>query len=102
MSHFVYRLVPPRPTFGPGAMSDTEAATMQEHGGYWARHVATGTAIVFGPVLDPSGTWGLAVVEATNETDVHALRDADPAVSSGLCTAEILPMAIAFVAGSAA
>lgn len=98
MSHFVYRLVPPRSTFGPGAMSDAEAATMQEHAAYWSEHVAAGTAILFGPVLDPAGTWGLAVVSADAEPDVEALRDADPAVATGLCTAEILPMAVAVLA----
>lgn len=98
MSHFVYRLVPPHPTFGPGTMTGTEAAIMEAHNAYWSQHVAAGTAIVYGPVLDPAGTWGLAVVEVDTETDVHTLRDADPAVTSGLCTAEILPMAIAIVA----
>ena len=102
MNHFVYRLIPPRPTFGPDTMSDDEAAIMGSHGAYWSEHVETGTAIVFGPVLDPAGNWGLAVVAAASEADVVKLRDADPAITSGLCTAEILPMAIAILAPAAA
>ena len=97
MSHFVYRLVPPRPTFGPDTMTEQEAATMADHGAYWSTLVDDGTALVFGPVLDPAGTWGLAVVEADDASDVVAIRDRDPAVASGLCTAEILPMAVAIV-----
>jgi uncharacterized protein len=95
MSYFVYRLIPPRPTFGPGDMTDAEAAVMAEHGAYWSQHVATGHAVVFGPVTDPDGNWGLGVVEADSEADVVTLRDADPAVSSGLATAEILAMPVA-------
>ena len=95
MSYFVYRLVPPRPTFGPGNMTEAEAAIMADHGAYWSQQVANGSAVVFGPVADPTGNWGLAVVEADSEVDARALRDDDPAVISGLATAEILPMPVA-------
>lgn len=100
MSHFAYRLVPPRPAFGPGAMDDHESAVMQEHIAYWAPLVEQGTALVYGPVLDPAGTFGLAVVEADSEAAVEAIRDGDPAVTSGLCTALIHPM-LAVVPGAA-
>ncbi len=92
MNCFVYRLIPPRPTFGPGDMSDAEAAIMGEHAGYWGGLLQEGRAVVFGPVLDPSGTWGLAIVEADSEAEVTAVRDADPAVTSGLGTVRIFPM----------
>ena len=92
MSYFVYKLIPPRPTFGPGDMTKAEAAVMEDPGVYWSRHVANGVAIVFGPVIDAAGNWGLAIIEADAEDDVFALRDADPAITSGLATAEIYPM----------
>ena len=100
MSHFVYKLIPPRPTFGPGQMTDAEAATMGDHAAYWATHVERGTAIVYGPVLDPAGNWGIAIVEADAEDDVARLRDADPAITSGLASAVILPMPVAILAGA--
>lgn len=100
MSHFVYRLIPPRPDFGPGTMTEEEAAIMGDHAAYWGQLVGRGAAVVFGPVLDPAGTWGLGVVEADTDGDVRAIRTGDPAVSSGLCSAEILPMAVAVVAGA--
>ena len=95
MSYFVYRLIPPRPTFGPGDMTEAETAIMEDHGAYWSQQVANGSAVVFGPVTDPTGNWGLAVVEADTEADARALRHDDPAVTSGLATAEILPMPVA-------
>jgi uncharacterized protein YciI len=97
VSYFVYKLIPPRPTFGPGEMTDDEAAVMGEHAAYWSQLLAAGRAVVFGPVLDPSGNWGLAVVEAASEAEVLALREQDPAVTTGLATAEVLPMAVALV-----
>jgi uncharacterized protein len=97
VSHFVYKLTPPRPSFGPGDMTEAEAAVMADHAGYWSQHLADGRAVVFGPVTDPTGNWGLAVVEADTEADVRALRHGDPAVTSGLATAEILAMPVAIV-----
>jgi uncharacterized protein len=99
VSYFVYRLIPPRPAFGPGQMTDEEAAIMGEHAAYWSQLLEDGRAVVFGPVMDPGGNWGLAVVEAETAADVLALRDEDPAVSSGLATADVLPMAVAVVRG---
>ncbi|MCG7633862.1 YciI family protein [Gordonia McavH-238-E] len=94
MSHFVYKLVPPRPTFGPGDMSDDEAAIMGRHSAYWSGLLADGTAVIFGPVVDPAGNWGLGVVRADSEDAVRAISAADPAVTSGLARVEILPMPV--------
>ncbi|MGW8815469.1 YciI family protein [Gordonia terrae] len=94
MSHFVYKLVPPRPTFGPGDMSDDEAAIMGRHSAYWSGLLADGTAVIFGPVVDPAGNWGLGVVRADSEDAVRAISAADPAVTSGLARVEVLPMPV--------
>jgi uncharacterized protein len=53
--------------------------------------------VVYGPVSDPSGTWGLAVVEAETEDAVRAIAAKDPAVQSGMCTFDVCPMAAAIV-----
>jgi uncharacterized protein YciI len=92
MTNFVYKLVPPRPTFGPGDMSDGEAAIMGRHSAYWSGLLTDGTAVIFGPVVDPSGNWGLGVVRAESEDEVRAISAADPAITSGLARVEILPM----------
>lgn len=89
--HFVYRLIPPRPTF-IADMTEAEAQVMAEHAAYWTELRDRGTAVVFGAVADPAGAWGLAVVEAGDEAEVDRLRGGDPAVRSGTCTAEIAPM----------
>ncbi|MDQ3857717.1 MAG: YciI family protein [Actinomycetota bacterium] len=96
MSYFLYKLIPPRPTFDTD-MSETEQATMGEHVAYWQGLVDRGTAIVFGPVGDPAGVWGLAVVEAVSTQQVHALGNADPAVTSRVARFEACPMPGAIV-----
>ena len=96
MNYFLYRLIGPRPTFGPDDMSEDEAEIMGRHAGYWGQLLADRTAVAYGPVLDPAGNWGLGVVEVESEVDVEELRAADPAVASGMCRAEILPMAAGF------
>jgi uncharacterized protein YciI len=101
MNHFLYKLIPPRPTFDRD-MTESEGTIMGRHVAYWQEQTEQGTAIVFGPVSDPAGAWGLAVVQAETMTDVRALADADPAVASGLARFEICPMPDAIVAGAPA
>jgi uncharacterized protein len=96
VSHFLYKLIPPRPTFDRD-MSEAEAVIMGQHVAYWQEQIERGTAIVFGPVADPAGAWGLAVVDAESEEDVRALGLCDPAVTSQLATFEVCAMSGAMV-----
>lgn len=90
-AHFVYKLIPPRPTFALD-MSDDERAIMGQHTAYWTEQFDQGRVVVFGPVLDPAGAWGLGVVEADGIDAVRALGDGDPAVRSGTCTYDVFAM----------
>jgi uncharacterized protein YciI len=81
-SHFLLRLIPPRPTFAAD-MTEAEAAVMAEHAAYWAGHMGRGTVVAFGPVADPAGFWGLAVLETESRAAAELLAAADPAITSG-------------------
>jgi hypothetical protein len=59
MSTFVFRLKAPRPTFALD-MSDEEREIMARHAGHWRPWVESGQMVIFGPVLDGSGSWVLA------------------------------------------
>ena len=96
VNHFVYKLIPPRPTF-PADMSEQEAAIMAEHFAYWEPFEQRGQVIVLGPVLDPAGTWGLGIIEGDTDEAVRAMALEDPAVKSGMATFEVLAMADPFV-----
>jgi uncharacterized protein len=95
-NHFVYKLIPPRPTF-PQDASDAETAIMERHFSYWRGLFDQGNVVVYGPVADPSGTWGLAVVEADTEQEVRAIGAADPAVRSREFSFEVYAIANALV-----
>jgi uncharacterized protein YciI len=77
--YFLYKLIPPRPTF-PKDMTDTERELMQEHINYWKNLVDRRIAVVFGPVADPNGVYGLAIVETEDEAIVRDISINDPAI----------------------
>lgn len=94
---YVCRLIAPRPTF-PFDMTADERAMMTEHVAYWTAELKAGRAVVFGPVADPSGPWGLGVVRVTDEAELRELQANDPASRGGL-RYETLPMMQAVVRG---
>jgi uncharacterized protein YciI len=93
LSFFLYRFTP-RPDFAE-TMTDAEKAVMQEHIAYWQQLADQRTAVVFGPVGDPGGGWGVAVVEVDDEEAAAAIRAADPVVVNGLGPMDIHPMPMA-------
>ena len=90
VKRFLYKLIPPRPTFVQD-MTEAERKAMEEHGIYWKGLTNRGIAIVFGLVLDPKGPWGVAIVEVADEPDARTLGLNDPAVKAGL-TFDVYPM----------
>jgi uncharacterized protein YciI len=80
--HFLIKLIPPRPSFALD-MNEEEKRLMQEHVMYWTSLAQKGVAILFGPVIDPNGSYGIGVVEVENEGDVNVLAANDPVTKSG-------------------
>ena len=93
MQYFFLKLVPPRPTFSQD-MTEAERAVMQEHVLYWKGLTDQGTAIVYGPVSDPNGGYGMGVVEVETEADVQRLIAGDPVRKANLLTFEYYPMRV--------
>lgn len=91
MPHFFLRLVPPRPTFATD-MSESERQAMSRHAEYLTRLAKQGIGVAFGPVFDPSGVWGLGILEAADEAEARAITASDPAVLAGVGRYEIAPM----------
>lgn len=90
--HVLCRLVPPRPTFAMD-MTPDERAAMMRHVAYWGALLERGTAVVFGPVADPAGPWGLGVVRLREGESLEALIGEDPAILAGIgLRYETLPM----------
>ena len=96
MTRFLYKLIPPRATFDKD-MNEHEGAAMAKHIEYWQGLLAQGRVVVYGPVSEENGVWGLAVVEAEDEAQVRSIGEADPAVTAGVSRFEVWPMAISLV-----
>ena len=96
MPTFVFRLKAPRPTFSFD-MSEDESEIMGRHAAYWRQYIDSGRMVVFGPVLDDTGSWGLGVIETKDEDELRAFAEGDPAVTSGTADMEIGKMLAGFV-----
>lgn len=70
---------------------------MTRHAAYWRPYIESGQMVVFGPVLDDTGSWGLGVVESEDEAELRAFAAGDPVVTTGTGTVEIGKMLSGFV-----
>ena len=75
---------------------------MGRHAAYWQPLVESGRMVVFGPVLDSTGSWGLGVVEADDEEQLRAFAAGDPVVTTGTAEIEMGKMLAGFVRGGRA
>ena|SRR4051794_20401278 len=82
MAFFFCRLNPPRPNFAT-TMSEAERALMGQHAAYLGGLQQNGTVVMFGPVGDPKGAWGLGILECADEAEAKAITAGDPVVKSG-------------------
>ena len=96
MSTFVFRLEAPRPTFALD-MTDEEREIMGRHAAYWQPFVDSGQMVIFGPVLESTGSWGLGVVEAEDEDELRDFAARDPVVTTGTAKIELGKMLGGFV-----
>jgi uncharacterized protein YciI len=76
--YFFLKLIPCRPTFAYD-MTDDERAVMKQHAAYWRYRMDKGQVVVFGPVMDPKGTFGVGIVVAEDEEAVREFIASDPA-----------------------
>jgi uncharacterized protein YciI len=100
MPYFFCKLLPPRPTF-IADMTDAERAVMGQHVAYWTGLLQDGQAIVFGPVADPAGAFGMGVLSAADAAAAEQVAAQDPAMLAGMgFDTRIFPMPTAVHAGA--
>jgi uncharacterized protein YciI len=78
-------------------MTDEERTVMGRHAAHWQPFIDSGQMVVFGPVLDDTGSWGLGVVEADDEAELRAFAADDPVVTTETGRIEIGRMLTGFV-----
>lgn len=67
---------------------------MTQHAAYWAELFKTGKVLLIGPVMDPKGAWGMAVLETATQDEAQQMGDNDPSVKAGINKIEISPMQV--------
>jgi uncharacterized protein len=87
-SLFLFRLIPPRPDFAQ-TMTTDERQAMAGHQDYWQELLHEGKVVVYGPVADPEGIWGLGVLRASDRAEVLEIGKRDPSVLAGVNTFEV-------------
>jgi hypothetical protein len=87
--YFFVKTQNPRPTFHLD-MSTDERTIMNKHVAYWSEKAEKGIAIVFGPVMDPQGVYGIGVCQTRDEAEMNELIKNDPAI--GLLKYDLFPM----------
>jgi uncharacterized protein len=87
-SLFLFRLIPPRADFAQ-TMTESEQAAMAGHQEYWQQLLRDGRVVVYGPVADPEGVWGMGVLRAADRAEVLEIAEADPSVTAGVNTFEV-------------
>ena len=88
---YFFKLNPPRSTFMQD-MTDEERVTMQKHVAYWAPYVQDGTVLALGPVMDPNGGYGIAIIRVDSDEQLQQLLANDPV--NGLNKYEVHPMRV--------
>jgi hypothetical protein len=96
MSTFIFRLKPPRPNFALD-MSDEEREIMGRHAAHWKPYIESGQMVIFGPVLDSTGSWGLGVVACDDENELRDHAAHDPVVTTGTGSIELGKLLQGFV-----
>ncbi len=62
---------------------------MAGHMQYWEQLLHDGRVVVYGPVADPEGVWGLGVLRAAERADVLQIAAGDPSVLAGVNSFEV-------------
>jgi uncharacterized protein YciI len=70
---------------------------MARHAAHWQPYLDSGQMVVFGPVVDGTGSWGLGVVEADTEEELREFAANDPVVTTGTGTIEFGRLLFGFV-----
>ncbi len=85
---YLFRLIPPRADFAQ-TMTPAEQEAMAGHQDYWQQLLHDGKVVVYGPIADPEGVWGMGVLRAASRAEVLETGNNDPSVLAGVNTFEV-------------
>ncbi len=91
MKYYLCKFIPPRADFLPTLSAD-EQKWMQEHVVYLNQLLDQNIIVAHGPVMDPSGGYGVSLYQITDDQDIAAFTSEDPIVKNGVGHYEHHPM----------
>lgn len=91
MKYYLCKYIPPRADF-LATMSADEQEWMKQHGRYLDKLLDQGLIVAHGPVIDPSGGFGLSLYQIADDQEIRALTSEDPIVKNGVGHYEHQPM----------
>ena len=53
---------------------------MADHSSYWKTQMELNRVVAFGPVFDPKGAYGIAILRLDADMDPSSLTDMDPVI----------------------
>ena len=96
---FIYRLKLTRPALLVDGPTPEEAAALAAHGQHLSRLASESVVLLAGRTqVDTPDAYGIVLFRAACLQDAEAIMASDPAVSSGVMSAELHPYAIAMIA----
>lgn len=91
MKYYLCKYIPPRADF-LATMTTQEKNWMGQHGAYLDTLLGEGKIVAHGPVLDPSGGYGVSLYQITDDEEIETLTSNDPIVKNGAGRYEHHPM----------
>src|SRR5258706_8357086 len=92
MKYFFLKLIAPRLDFMQ-TMTPDERELMKEHAAYLSIHMEKGWVRAYGPVADPAGAFGMALLTLPDDIEPQSITSEDPTVKANAgFRYEIFPM----------
>jgi uncharacterized protein YciI len=91
MKYYLCKYIPPRADF-LATMTADEKDWMKQHGAFLDDLLNKGLIVAHGPVMDPSGGYGVSLYQIADDQDIAALTLEDPIVKNGAGHYEHHPM----------
>ena len=91
MKYYLCKYIPPRADF-LATLSPDEQEWMRQHGIFLNERLDQGLIVAHGPVMDPSGGYGVSLYQIPDDQDIAALTAEDPIIKNGLGHYEHYPM----------
>ena len=98
MKFYLCKYIPPRADF-LATMTAEESKWMKQHGDFLNNLLDKGLIVAHGPVMDPSGGYGVSLYEISDDQDIATITSEDPNVKNGAGSYEHYPMFHLKIAG---